>query len=127
LHFSLSALWPFSADDNDVDIYDLSLFSDDWLWVAPCSQFYQSFAGQPEAGSSFMMTDNSTELTSLTEEAPVETINPATMEGSDLTVAEPVNIEELVNWLDGIWQAGEITISEEEYLEFRDKILHPPE
>jgi parallel beta-helix repeat protein len=34
--------------DNDVDIYDLAQYCDDWLWIAQCSQAYQSFAEQSE-------------------------------------------------------------------------------
>ncbi|MGD0077666.1 MAG: right-handed parallel beta-helix repeat-containing protein, partial [Sedimentisphaerales bacterium] len=36
-----------SLDGNNiVDIYDLKLFCNDWLWYAPCSELYQSFTSQ---------------------------------------------------------------------------------
>jgi len=38
------------------------------------------------------------------------------------TEPQPITIEELVDWLDEIWQAGELTMSEEEYLDFRNDL-----
>ena len=35
-------------NDNDVDIYDLERFCDDWLWIAPCSEMYQLLSEQSE-------------------------------------------------------------------------------
>jgi hypothetical protein len=38
--------------------------------------------------------------------------------------AEPVNVEELTNWLDEIWNTGDLQgiMTESEYLEFRESI-----
>jgi hypothetical protein len=35
-------------NDNDVDIFDLERFCDDWLWIAPCSETYLLLNSQPE-------------------------------------------------------------------------------
>jgi hypothetical protein len=40
---------------------------------------------------------------------------------------KPTTIEEIVDWLDAIWQSGELTISEDEYLRFRTDIQESSE
>jgi hypothetical protein len=140
-------------DDNNVDIYDLDLFCNDWLWVAPWSPLYEFLANQPDSGS--MVTQSSPEPVALVDQMPApavveespttvsalkptealilvdETPAPAVVEespaGEDVPVMEPMTTEELVDWLDEIWQAGELTMSEEEYQQFRNDIQAPSE
>jgi hypothetical protein len=45
----------------------------------------------------------------------------------DIILTEPITIEEMVDWLDAIWQAGELTISEDEYLRFRNDLQESTE
>jgi hypothetical protein len=40
---------------------------------------------------------------------------------------EPTTIEEIVDWLDEIWQSGELTMSEDEYLRFRSVLQESTE
>jgi subtilisin family serine protease len=41
----------------------------------------------------------------------------------EATDIEPFTVEEMVDWLDDIWQKGELTMNEQEYLEFRSALL----
>jgi len=112
--------------DSDVDIFDLELFCDDWLWVAPWSPLYEFLANQPGSGS--MVTQSSPEPVALVYQMPAPAVVevPAAVEepvvSEEPAEPQPMTIEELVDWLDEIWQAGELTMSEDEYLQFRNDI-----
>jgi hypothetical protein len=108
-------------DDNDVEIDDIFIFSIRWLWLAPWSQLYEMYASQPESGSMDI------ESASLIEEMSETSSFEAPIEAEQPTVIEPLTIEQMVEWLDSVWQRGELTISEEEYLDFRNKILESGE
>ena len=91
-------------DDNDVDIDDLALFCDDWLWqpgwILPMfgrSGFEKDMIALPE----------SLLLTSLSQSAAVIDI---------------ADIKEMLEWLDKVWLAGELKMTKKEYLEFRKAI-----
>lgn len=49
------------------------------------------------------------------------TIAEEPVTNDDTTITEPTTNEEMVDWLDAIWQSGELTdvMSEEEYQRFR--------
>ncbi|MFH1370737.1 MAG: hypothetical protein ABII09_05570 [Planctomycetota bacterium] len=117
-------------DDNDVDIYDLALFCDDWLWIAPCSGLYQMLLEQQENSSMAMISQSADEPVVLVEQSPVTLVieQPPVVE-EPAVIAEPAEeeagltaeqIEENVEWLDQLWQSGGLEgWSEQEYLEFR--------
>ena len=97
-------------DDNDVDIDDLALFCEDWLWQPGWS--LPMFGRSGGAGADF----NKAMLFS----------PEACFGAQNLAVAAPatVNIKEILEWLDKIWLSGELkeSMTEEEYLEFRKAI-----
>ena len=163
--------------DSDVDIYDLDLFCNDWLWEAGWTQgqWMMAMAGdggadmsaaamesislleadvaQAQAGDTLMLLDVKASLlaqparlrarsqkfyeitpiasvpvtlASMSMSVDSETLGLAAVEkpvaSEEPTEPQPITIEELVDWLDEIWQAGELTMSEEEYLDFRNDL-----
>ncbi len=79
--------------DNDVDIYDLAQFCDDWLWVAPCSQMYQSFAQQSEGDLS--MSAESESLVPINETCAIY-VSEESVAAEPMTAEEPVTVKEPV-------------------------------
>ena len=163
-----------SLDANsDVDIYDLDLFCNDWLWEAGWTQgqWMMAMAGdgdagmsaaamestslsetdvaQAQAGDTLMLLDVKASLLAqparlrarsqkFYDITPIASV-PVTLASMSMSVdglaaveepvasevptePQPITIEELVDWLDEIWQAGELTMSEEEYLDFRNDL-----
>lgn len=112
-------------DDEDIDIYDLAQFCNDWLWVAPWTDLYQTLLEQHDSAVMGTVAQSPVE--------PMAPINRASVEGpvESYEASEPVSYEELipelVEWLDQKWQSGEIDWSEEDYLDFRKKIQELPE
>ncbi len=104
--------------DHDVDILDLAQFCEDWLWIAPWSELHEMLAIQSGSSSMTMAIQSAAE--------PVVLVDvPAT--SSDAVVIEPLTVEQLVDWIDQVWQSGEFGGSEEEYLSFRNAILESDE
>jgi hypothetical protein len=94
-------------DDNDVDIYDLALFCDDWLWQLDASQdqaayYYSTGYQQPLL-------------------LPEQASRPA--------VAQiKVDVNDLLNWWDSLWENNELPDwTYKQYLGFRQSIELPAE
>ena len=87
---------------------------------------YQSLMEQSEANLNTSAENEST-ASNVQTVIPAAAEEPATIEGL-VMAEEPVDgsplivIEALVNWLDGLWQSGELTMTEEEYQQFRSDI-----
>jgi hypothetical protein len=115
-------------EDSDVDMDDLAQFCEDWLWVAPWSQLYQMLQQQRENAFMSMSARIAAEqLASFRLSATLAVEEPAlSCEMSEPLTAEG-KIEKLVEWLDGVWQSGELDWSEQEYLDFRGAIQELPE
>jgi alpha-tubulin suppressor-like RCC1 family protein len=63
----------------------------------------------------------------LVDQMSTTTIAEESITNDDTTITEPTTIEEIVDWLDAIWQSGELTISEDEYLQFRSNVQESEE
>ncbi len=121
-------------DDNDVDMDDLALFCEDWLWTGPCVDVYEMLARQSEGGSG--VTAGIKESTELSEQISTTPVIEESSAVRDSTVSEeaieqePIPYEqlipELLEWLDELWFSGELDWSEKEYLEFRQIIQELP-
>jgi len=104
--------------DNDVDYLDLRLFCKDWLWQPGWLQ---------EIGEGWLMMGLGGGDSMMAQGQSVISI-AAFAESAEQAVVEqtvsPETIEEMVNWLDEIWNAGDLngTMTEQEYLEFRQAI-----
>ena len=86
-------------NDNVIDMADLGIFVEDWLWVAGWAQ---------EA----MMMGGGMGMQEAVYSAPAS------------EQAEPVDIKLLLEWFDGIWFDGDLAefMAEDEYLEFRKSL-----
>jgi parallel beta-helix repeat protein len=107
-------------DDNDVDIYDLKLFCENWLWHAPCSQVYQSYmnelqmelidsTGSTPSISSVQASSLQLEQLDMAEE-PVAFV-PNSAENQTEVVSQPLSREQiqfLIDWAEQIWTDPEI-------------------
>jgi parallel beta-helix repeat protein len=99
-------------DDNDVDIYDLAQFCDDWLWIGPCVPLDEMLAQQSGGDLGMALeTEESTELadqtqtTETVEEPATET--PAAAEEQMEGIAQPLSDEQilvLIDWAEQIWE-----------------------
>ncbi len=101
--------------DNDVDIDDLELFCDVWLWTAPWMDEYQQMMGMGgEGGQSQMMLPAGEQM------FMAEALESEPLQADVLTIPEPPpSIEEMIDWLDEVWKSGQLDIPEGEYLAFR--------
>jgi hypothetical protein len=65
----------------------------------------------------------------LVDQMSTATIAEESMTNDDTTITEPTTIEEIVDWLDAIWQSGELNdvMSEEEYQRFRSDLQESDE
>jgi len=64
-----------SLDSNNiVNIYDLKLFCNDWLWHAPCSELYQSYMNQSQMSliEQLGITEESADSSSGIVEEPID-------------------------------------------------------
>jgi parallel beta-helix repeat protein len=167
--------------DSDVDIEDLKLFCDDWLWKPAWIQrqwmLDMAFDGgndmamastnsaetgvvQAQTSDALMLTDIRASLAArparlrartdkfydirpqitvseiqpaetmiLVDQMSTATIAEESMTNDDTTITEPTTIEEIVDWLDAIWQSGELNdvMSEEEYQRFRSDLQESDE
>lgn len=106
--------------DNDVDMADLGIFSEDWLWVAGWTEI-EGLMMMMDLGigleKSICSTSISKQYDQLEQKQVAEPIELSPEEEEKL-------IGELLNWLDEIWFSGDLkeTMTEEEYLEFRKAI-----
>jgi hypothetical protein len=122
------AISPRSLDiDSDVDIYDLAQFCDDWLWLAPWSPLYPLFENQFDSGGMGMGAESLVESLDLDDEMYSTSDIEESATSDEASNIEPFTVEELVDWLDDIWQTGELTMNEQEYLEFRSALLKSAE
>jgi len=93
-------------DNNIIDYCDLALFSDDWLWRFSMVSVEEGLDGQG-AGEGLLQEQSLAQ--------------PMVAQAE---VVLPVDVEGLVNWLDEIWNNGDLKeiMTESEYLEFRESI-----
>ncbi len=103
--------------DNDVDMNDLELFCDVWLWTGPWMDEYQQMMcmGGGE-GQSQMMLPAGQEL------FMAEALESAPLQADVLTIPEPPpSVEDIIVWLDATWNAGDFAgvMTYDEYLAFR--------
>jgi len=127
--YAKADIYPPGRPDALVDFRDFAVLADKWLW----SEMDQSFAGWPDTGGSSMAAETGESL-ALVDETSVATATvgePAAVEeytiNAEAAETEPLTVEELVDWLDRIWQAGELGMSEEEYLWFRSVLQESAE
>jgi hypothetical protein len=59
-------------DDNNIDINDLDLFCDNWLWIAPGSPLNELLANQSDSGS--MVTQSLPEPVALVDQMPASAV-----------------------------------------------------
>jgi len=86
--------------DNDVDMDDFAMFCDDWLWIAPWSDLYQSL-GPGEMG---MLLESVPQPLISTETFPAETVVQEQSESLEGPMTAE-NIQELIDWTEDIWQS----------------------
>jgi parallel beta-helix repeat protein len=137
--------------DNDsyVDVCDLALFCKDWLWTAPWGSGFsllcmgggemslsESVSPQLYVGGYYpgglMLSDISESLDAMPDSlySKVEKfyMSPTVSPQASLGVLSPQQsaalIEELLEWLDELWEQGDIkeSMTYEQYIEFRDSI-----
>ncbi|MBN1795668.1 MAG: right-handed parallel beta-helix repeat-containing protein [Sedimentisphaerales bacterium] len=134
----------YSLDtDNDIDIYDLDLFSCDWLWIPAWGSEPLMWHGHPgrvhglEARATLMLTSISESIAAQParlaaktkkyyELTPYNTVSAiqsrlATKKKPD-KITE-VNINELLDWWDELWKSGDLEDwTYDDYLDFRKAI-----
>jgi len=140
--------------DNDVDVYDLALFCEDWLWEAPWEQGWmlrmggegfgeemfmsESFFASDEArptGDQLMIPDAMQSLAAMPQRIAKKAqkfysvnafnnIHTRQQQAQADIQIKQLSIEELLEWLDGLWQSGDLSevMTYEKYLEFREAI-----
>jgi hypothetical protein len=113
--------------DSDVDIDDLAVFCRDWLWIAPWSELYGILGSQSDGGGMNMGAEGATEPLGLANEMCATAAIEESDASDNVTEIEPLTVEDMVDWLDDIWQTGELTMNEQEYLEFRSVLLKSAE
>ncbi len=125
-------------DDNDVDIDDLKLFCDVWLWTAPWMEEYQQMMAMGGESGMMMPAPEEMFMADALESTPVQpdvmTIiepppigEPQASRPSSRGVspeADPPSIEEIIAWLDATWNAGDFAgvMTYDEYLAFRQQL-----
>jgi len=107
------------ADNNSIDYNDLRLFCKDWLWEPAWKKSYASGFGRGMGGMGLQL---------LEETAAFYALEPTTAAKSQPQEIEPVDLEEILEWLDELWLGGDLkeALTEDEYLEFRKAILEKP-
>jgi hypothetical protein len=104
------------SDDNVVDMDDLVVFCDDWLWTAcwlDTEQMFYSMMSPPSGGESMSLSSSAFSAASLTAEA---------------SYTEPVpscTVEEMTAWLEDIYNDNEefqLGYSPQEWQEFIDLV-----
>jgi hypothetical protein len=116
----------FSLDgDNDVDIDDLALFCDDWLWVAPWSELYGQDMEQAQSGSGDMVSGNFTETSIVfTEEPSADSVEEQPSESIDEPFSDE-QIQSMIDWAEELWETNEdirILISTDDYQRIIDSL-----
>jgi len=99
-------------DDNDVDYNDLDLFCEDWLWQAGWTKEFTCGAGQDMS------------QTMAAGFTPAEVSYPSISPEQQIERAEPLKIEQLIDWLEQLWLDEETHELIDEYtlLKFIDSL-----
>jgi len=106
-------------DNNAIDYNDLDLFCEDWLWEAG---WKKSYASGFDRGMGAM---GGMDLQLLEETAAFYALEPITAAKSQPQEIEPVDLEELLKWLEELWLTDEQLremISEDEWLKFVEAV-----
>ncbi|MBN2019274.1 MAG: S8 family serine peptidase [Sedimentisphaerales bacterium] len=86
--------------DADVDIDDLALFCDDWLWIAPWSEFYGMLMGQ-SGGDMSITVEGESEQQVLDEDIPAN----EPQEITDQPMSDE-QIQALLDWSEELWESN---------------------
>jgi parallel beta-helix repeat protein len=108
-------------DDNVIDFKDIRLFCEDWLWDKDTAQGYMmGMGGGGDSGFGGEGMEFSQETFGL---EGTETSFEADPQPSP--EMDPNVIEEMLKWLDEMWNSGVFkeVMTEEEYLEFRKLVI----
>jgi len=107
-------------DNNSIDFNDHAVFASDWLWQAAWPQAEPLQFMNAGIGQGMIQSLDFTE--GLETSAPAEQQSEQAV--TEEPVAEPVDIEALIQWLDEIWLSGDLkeSMTEEQYLEFRKAV-----
>jgi parallel beta-helix repeat protein len=123
--------------DSDVDIDDLALFCEDWLWQAPWGNgFLFLRMGGDGYGGGMLMSEGGLMLSGISESmnempdslyAKVEkfyTVTPAAQPVYSSPQQKAEFVEDALEWLDDLWESGQIKdcMTYQEYLEFCEAI-----
>lgn len=90
-------------DDNDVDIDDLAVFCDDWLWLAPWSDmFYMASFGEP---GGFMSSRAAVAAEQIypAEQWPQQ-ITCEAVASEDIVFTDE-QIQKLIDWTEQLWES----------------------
>jgi len=125
--------------DPNVNIYDLALFCEDWLWMAPWGKGFSFFCmgggygmymSKSSSGSGgLMIPDVVASLEAMPDSmfAKVEkfySVTPASQPVYMSAQQKAASVSEILEWLDVSWEKGDIKdyLTYKEYLEFRESI-----
>jgi len=99
-------------DNNSIDYADLALFCEDWLWQAGWTKQFICGAGQ----------DMSQTMTA--GFAPIETSSQSIFAEQQVEKAEPLKIEQLIDWLEQLWLDTDVrkAIDEDTWLKFVESV-----
>jgi len=99
-------------DNNSIDYADLAVFCEDWLWQAGWTKEFTCGADQ---SMSQIMAAGFT---------PAEVSYPSILPEQQVERAEPIKIEELIDWLEQLWLDEEARklIDENTWLKFIDSL-----
>jgi hypothetical protein len=100
------------------EVHTLALMDNNTLWACGHNGFWQVGLGGSPVG---LALDPASGIAFITYENRnvIELLNAKTMVPTGVDEAieiEPLTVEEMVDWLDDIWQTGELTMNEQEYL-----------
>jgi len=92
--------------DNDIDIDDLNIFCNEWLWIAPWSPLYSMPFGESDDSGMDMMAEGPTESPVLAEEMPAEVVADEQLQDSGETTVNREQMEEFIAWTQELWESS---------------------
>jgi parallel beta-helix repeat protein len=105
------------ADDDIIDYQDLDLFCEDWLWQAGWAKSFTCGAGE---GMSQAMAGGFAAAETVSSTSAKPPFDNGLRAESQIERVEPVKIEQMIKWLEGIWLDPETRklIDEDTWLKF---------